>query len=237
MKTLFKIGNYICIGLLLSSCSKSNVNPNEELSDGVSTVISDLAGDVDAYVGNGSAGNGNPKETRDFHTFLFRFSDKKQTWLKNKADSNANFSKTDWDIAFSGQYNSTLYVNDGTVNSTPAFGNGSKHKIVLVKQAYDQVTTAPSDDDFEQKSINGVGMILDSDSQGWFNYDMVSHLAKTAPGRTYVIRLSNGNYAKLQMISMYKGAPAAVTDLNWPAPYFTFKYFVQEDGSKNLKTK
>lgn len=151
MKTLFKIGNYICIGLLLSSCSKSNVNPNEELSDGVSTVISDLAGDVDAYVGNGSAGNGNPKETRDFHTFLFRFSDKKQTWLKNKADSNANFSKTDWDIAFSGQYNSTLYVNDGTVNSTPAFGNGSKHKIVLVKQAYDQVTTAPSDADFEQK--------------------------------------------------------------------------------------
>ncbi|WP_400261034.1 HmuY family protein [Sphingobacterium sp. SG20118] len=237
MNSLFKIGCYICICLLFASCNKENVDPNKQLEDGVSTIISDLAGDVEAYVGNGAAGNGNPKEKRDFHTFLFRLSDKKQTWLKNEADSNANFAKKDWDIAFSGQYNSTLYVNDGTVNSTPAFGNGSKHKIVLVKQAYDQVDTAPSDNDFEQKSINGVSAILDDDSQGWYNYDMVSHLAKTALGRTYVIRLSNGKYAKLQMISMYKGAPAAVTDLNWPAPYFTFKYFVQEDGSKNLKTK
>lgn len=237
MKTVFKIGNYICIGLLLASCSKANVDPTEELNDGVSTVIRDLAGDVEAYVGNGSAGNGNPKEKRDFHTFLFRFSDQKQTWLKNKADSTTHFAKKDWDIAFAANYNSTLYVNDGTTEGNPAFGNGSKHKIVLVKQAYDQVVTAPSDNEFETKNINGVSMILDSDSEGWYHYDMVSHLAKAAPGRTYVIRLSNGKYAKLQMISMYKGAPAAVTDLNWPAPYFTFKYFVQEDGSKNLKTK
>lgn len=237
MESSFKIWSCICIGLLFASCNKENVDPNTELKDGMSTVITDLAGDVEAYVGNGNAENGNPKETRDFHTFLFRFSDQKQTWLKTKSDSVANFAKTDWDLAFSNQYNSTLYVNDGTMPGNPAYGNGSKHKILLVKKKYDQVETAPSDAEFDKSTINGFGVILDERSQGWFNYDITKHLVVVMPGLTYVIRLSNGNYAKLQMISVYKGKPDVVNDLYWPAPYFTFRYYVQEDGSKNLKTK
>ena len=66
--------------ILWTGCSKSNDGPNVELSDGTSTVITDLAGDVDASVGSSAPG----KEKRDFHTFLFRFSDQKQTWLKQQ---------------------------------------------------------------------------------------------------------------------------------------------------------
>ena len=51
------------------------------------------------------------------------------------------------------------------------------------------------------------------------------------------IRTANGKYAKLELVSMYKGAPAVVTNLYWPAPYFTFRYYVQQDGSRNLATK
>ncbi|MDH5826181.1 HmuY family protein [Sphingobacterium faecium] len=236
MNSLFKIGCYICICLLFASCNKENVDPNKQLEDGISTIISDLAGDVEAHVGSGGTG-GEVKEQRDFHTFLFRFSDQKQTWLKTAADSSTSFAKKDWDLAFSNQYNSMLYVNDGTMKGNPAYGNGSKHKVLLVRKNYDQVLTAPTDAEFDSSSINAFGMITDEYSQGWFNYDLTSHLVKVMPGLTYVIRLSNGKYAKLQMINVYKGNPPAVTDITWAAPYFTFKYFVQEDGSKNLKTK
>ena len=232
MKSFLKTWKIICIGLLFASCNKENVSPNTPLKDGISTVISNLAGDVEAHVGAG----GNGKVERDFHTFLFRLSDEKQTWLKTKTDSTTNFAKTDWDIAFSNQYNSTLYVNDGTLKGNPAYGNGSKHKIVLIKKNYHQVEMAPSDAEFDKSTINGFGVVLDENSQGWFTYDISKHLVVVLPGLTYVLRLSNGKYAKLQMVSVYKGNPPIVTDLYWPAPYFTFKYFIQEDGSKNLKT-
>ncbi|QQT37933.1 HmuY family protein [Sphingobacterium spiritivorum] len=219
--------------ILWTGCSKSNDGPNVELSDGTSTVITDLAGDVDASVGNSAPG----KEKRDFHTFLFRLSDQKQTWLKTAADSAKYIKGTDWDIAFSGLYNSTLYVNNGQLNGNPAAGNTSRHKVILVKESYDRVNTAPSDADFDKSQLNDFGMIGNEDSQGWYNYNLTNHLVAVVPNRTYVIRLTNGKYAKLQIVNIYKGNPPAVTDLNWPAPYFTFKYFVQEDGSKNLKTK
>jgi hypothetical protein len=48
---------------------------------------------------------------------------------------------------------------------------------------------------------------------------------------------AGGKYARLELINVYKGNPPVVTDLFWPAPYFTFRYFVQEDGSRNLQTK
>ena len=220
--------------LLTVSCSKSNEGPNGgDIDDGNSVVITDLAGDVEASVGSTGPG----KEKRDFHTFLFRFSDQKQIWLKNAADSNANFPGTDWDLAFTNYYNSTIYVNNGSLQDVPWTANGAKHKIILMKKSYDLVESAPSDAQFDSSELNGVGMIIDEQSSGWYNYNLVSHLVQVIPNRTYVIRLSNGKYAKLQMLNVYKGNPPAVTDLNWPAPYFTFKYFVQEDGSKNLKTK
>ena len=128
-------------------------------------------------------------------------------------------------------------MNNGQLNGNPASGNTSRHKVILVKESYDRVSTAPSDADFDKSQLNDFGMIINEDSQGWYDYNVTNHLVAVVPNRTYVIRLTNGKYAKLQIVNIYKGNPPAVTDLNWPAPYFTFKYFVQEDGSKNLKTK
>jgi len=233
MKLLHKIMYPLGLILLFSACNKENVDPNASLKDGISTVISDLAGDVEASVGDSGPG----KQKRPFHTFLFRFADQKQTWLRNATDSAAHLKSTEWDLAFTNFYNSTVYVNNGSMEGNPAFGNQSKHKIILLKQNYDAVTTAPSDAEFDKSSINSFGMILDESSPGWYNYSLVSHLVTVMPNRTYVIRLSNGKYAKLQIVNIYKNNPQGVTDLNWPAPYFTFKYYVQEDGSKNLKTK
>lgn len=228
----------IAFGLLLltvafASCKKDELDPNEVLQDGKSVVITDLAGDTQAAMGSGTPG----KEVRPFYTFLFRFRDQKQIWIRNAADSAQWLKTKDWDLAFTGPYNSEVYVNDKDYQYNPGFGGTAKSAVLLLEQSYDTVNQAPSDQAFNASEITKIGWASSAASSGWFFYSLNTHIMQAIPNRTYAIRLSDGKYAKLQLINAYKGNPPSVTDLNWPAPYYTFKYYVQQDGSKNLQTK
>ncbi len=217
---------------VLLSCGKEE-NPTISLEDGLSTVILDLPGDTEASMGQQVPG----KVKREFHSLLFRFRDKRQIWLKTKEDSTKWFKSKDWDIAFTGPYNSEIYINNASDPNNPAYQGESKQaRILLIKQAYQHVHTAPSDQQFEASEVSKVGWAGSEGSDGWYTYSIKNHLMQPLPNRTYVIRLPDQNYAKLQLINVYKGNPSAVTNLDWPKPYLTFKYYVQIDGSKNLKT-
>ncbi|OHT44238.1 HmuY family protein [Flavobacterium tructae] len=223
----------LIIGMNFISCSSTDENPTATLTDGKSTIVSDLAGDTGAAMSSDTKG----KEKRGFHTFLFRFSDQKQIWLHTKADSLQFMKTNDWDIAFTGPYNSEVFINNTKYQYNPGYGGPAKNTaVVLLKEAYKNVNQAPSDTDFNNSEVTKIGWSSSESSAGWFYYSLSSHIMQAIPDRTYVLRLPNGKYAKLQLINAYKGNPPAVTDLNWPAPYFTFKYFVQQDGSKNLST-
>lgn len=228
----------VTAGLMLliiafASCKKEEPDPNEILQDGKSTVITDLAGDTQAAMGSGTPG----KEVRPFYTFLFRFSDQKQIWIRNAADSAQWLKSKDWDLAFTGPYNSEVYVNDKDYTYNPGYEGTANSAVVMLEQAYDTVNQAPSDQTFDNSEVTKIGWASSSASNGWFFYSLNTHIMQAIPNRTYAIRLPNGKYAKLQLINAYKGNPPGVTDLNWPAPYYTFKYYVQADGSKNLQTK
>ncbi|SEM00633.1 HmuY protein [bacterium A37T11] len=225
--------NSVWLLFLLTACGKDeHVTPS--LEDGKSTVVYDLAGDTQASVAGGIDG----KENRPFYPFLFRFSDKKQIWTRTKADSSQWLKTADWDIAFTGNYNSEVYLNNTTDAGNPGFGGPANHTAILLKQqSYEAVIEAPSDAEFDQSSLTKTGWSQAEGDGGWFSYDLTTHLLKALPNRTYVLRLPNGKYAKLQLLSAYKGNPPAVTDMYWPAPYFTFRYFVQQDGSRNLNTR
>lgn len=221
----------IAAGLL--SCSEEDP-AQVNLHDGKSTVMEDLAGDTGASMGDGTDG----KEQRPFHTFLFRFRDKKQLWLHTAADSLQYMKTNDWDIAFTGPYNSEVYVNNANYQYNPGFeGPAVNTAVVKLDMAYENITQAPEDTEFDNSDITKIGWSSSASSAGWFFYSLETHIMQSIPNRSYVIRLPDGKYAKLQLINAYKGNPPAVTDLNWPAPYFTFRYYVQEDGSKNLNTK
>ncbi|WP_017497176.1 HmuY family protein [Flavobacterium sp. WG21] len=223
----------LIVGMNFISCSSTDENPTATLTDGKSTIVSDLAGDTGAAMSSDTKG----KEKRGFHTFLFRFSDQKQIWLHTKADSLQFMKTNDWDIAFTGPYNSEVFINNTKYQYNPGYGGPAKNTaVVLLKEAYKNVNQAPSDTDFNNSEVTKIGWSSSESSTGWFYYSLSSHIMQAIPDRTYVLRLPNGKYAKLQLINAYKGNPPAVTDLNWPAPYFTFKYFVQQDGSKNLNT-
>lgn len=240
MNTEKLVSRYLWLLLVLplnfTACKKKEENPAGSLDDGKSTVIRDLAGDT-----NGSIGEpGDGKTKTGFDVFLFRLADQKQIWLRNKADSARWLQTDEWDLAFTGPYNSEVFVNNAIYTENPGYeGTVTQTAVVLVKQAYENVNTAPSETEFNNANVSNtkIGAFSNDDQNGWFNYDMTTHLMKRIPNNTYVLRLPDGKYAKLELISVYKGNPPVVTQLYWPAPYFTFRYYVQQDGSHNLNTK
>ena len=234
IKILNRLLPVLCFWLVIASCSSNeDTQASTELEDGKSTVIRDLAGDT-----NGSMGGQTPGKTKKgFHTFLFRFSDKKQIWIRNAADSAQYLKTKDWDIAFTGPYNSEVYVNKGSYEFNPGYGGPATSAVIKIDKPYEQVDAAPADDTFASSEINKIGWAVNEEAAGWFFYSLNTHIMIAIKNRTYVIKLPDGKYAKLELINAYQGNPPTVTNLNWPAPYFTFRYYVQQDGSKNLNTK
>ena len=230
MKTKYRL--LIAAIVALASCKKDKIE--QGLDDGKSTVIIDLPGDTLASLGTPVAGSG--KEQRPFHLFTFRFSNKKQQFVRNGADSAAYLLTTNWDIAFTKEYNSQVTVNSGTYSGTPGFGGTGKGNLLIIEKPYDQVNEAPSDAEFTTNGAAGAGW--DSgNGHGWFFYSTSNHICVPVKNRTLVLKTATGKFAKLEMLNIYKGNPPVVTDLFWPAPYLTFRYYVQEDGSRDLRTK
>lgn len=124
----------------------------------------------------------------------------------------------DWDIAFGG---TTILANSGN-------GGG----IQLLQTAYADVQTAP-DAGFE--ASNGT----------WYTYTGEApvgpkHAVIANENETLIVKTSDGNYAKVEILSYYEGNP----DTNTPefanfmtrpsSKYFTFNYTIQNNGSTKL---
>jgi hypothetical protein len=206
--------------LMLISCSKKDVAP--DASDGTSTMIKDLPGDTAASMATGG--------TASFKNLYFHFASGTAVTI-----SDADKTTTKWDLAFTGPYNSEVYVNYGGYKYNPGFGGEGKGAIIQIDKPYDQVTTAPSPAGFDAATMTKIGWDAGS-GLGWFFYSLDNHIAVPIKNRTFVLRTAEGKFAKLELLNVYKGNPPVVTDLFWPAPYLTFRYFVQADGSSNLKT-
>ncbi|HMR18951.1 MAG TPA: hypothetical protein PKA53_06605, partial [Sphingobacterium sp.] len=175
---LFRIGlnklNVLLMIVFCMGCDKED-NTSFSLEDGKSTVVYDLAGDPKASISDGIDG----KEQRDFYTFLFRFQDKKQIWIRTKADSTQWLKTDQWDIAFTGQYNSNIYINNAQNVGNPGYeGPSDNTAIILVNQPYEQVSTAPLDSEFDNSTIKMVGWADASAPHGWFNYSTTTHIMK-----------------------------------------------------------
>ncbi|MFT3824150.1 MAG: HmuY family protein [Chitinophagaceae bacterium] len=221
----------LCSAVLLFSCKKSRDDQSQD--DTKSVLIKDLAGDTGASLTDGVDG----KEQRPFRVFLFKLKGQQQTWLRTAADSAQWLKTADWDLAFTGIYNSEVYANNGSITGNPGYGSTARAQVVMIDRPYAQITEAPDDATFNASGIKNIGQETSGNTAGWFNYNLSTHLVQPIKNRTFVLKLPDGKYAKLELQNVYKGNPPVVTDLYWPAPYFTFRYFIQEDGSRNLVTQ
>lgn len=125
----------------------------------------------------------------------------------------ASDAKTkNWDIAFS---KTTIATNGGTS------GPGEGGAIVLEKP-FDQVSEAPKDG---YKTDGDAGFAIPGGSgNSWYKYDMSVHAILPIPGRTLLVKTANGNVAKVEIISYYKGAPEDVPTEE--SSYYTFRYTI-----------
>ncbi len=190
------------------------------------------------------------KEAGKYSIFLFRFSDRKQQFIRDNADSLRYLKTGEWDIAFTGDMNSTIFLNNGRNKYGPATGSPiTKSSLIMYEYGYDFMNEAPEDEFFDNRPADNMQISYVSQYGPGINpwYEIGStFVAKPYPYRAYYLRLETINpttgqssykYGKLQLISMYRKAPEVVTDRNWPSPFLTFRYFIQADGSRNIKTK
>ena len=131
-------------------------------------------------------------------------------------------ASTKWDVAFRG---TTILVNGGT--SGPGQGQAQ-----IVTKLFEELTTAPTTD---YKSDAATGKAIPTGSgNGWYTYDSNTHLISATPGRIIALKTATGKYAKMEIKSYYKGAPATPTT-STPSGYYNFRFIYQADGSTNLK--
>lgn len=127
-------------------------------------------------------------------------------------------SDTDWDIAFRG---TSIAVNGGNMTGTtdePARTGDAG--ATIVEGTFESVTTAEGLT-FAQDS-NGSFALAKGD--GWYTYSgPPKHVIAPIPGRILVIKTTEGNYAKVEILSYYKDNPSE-PDLTSESRYYTFKY-------------
>jgi hypothetical protein len=140
---------------------------------------------------------------------------------------------TKWDIAFRA---TTIKVNSGTS------GPGTAAAQVLTT-GFDDLKEAPA----SGYKLDTSGFAIPTGSNnGWYLYTGPApsgpqHAILPIAGRTIVVKTANNKYAKIQIVSYYKGNPntsdASFMDLNTRPldGHYTIRYMIQADGSRKLE--
>ncbi len=147
--------------------------------------------------------------------------------------AHSDSATNEWDVAFNG---TTIRVNGGV--SGPGEAGG-----VVLDVPFDEVSTAPTEG--YNVDENGSLAVPTGSGNGWYTYTGRSnppHAVLPIEDRTIVLKTAGGeHYAKLKIISYYKGNPDTSTDefadlqTRPDSKYFTFRYAVQmTEGLRDL---
>ncbi|MFY8009335.1 MAG: HmuY family protein [Flavobacterium sp.] len=148
-------------------------------------------------------------------------------FTKFSFSQNTTVTDNSWDIAFRG---TTIIVNGGSaigITDEPTrTGNGA---VSIVTNTLDAVTTIPDVSSFVQDATNTYAIPTGS-GNGWYNYNSTNNLITPIAGKVFVIKTHDGKYAKMEIISYYKDAPAT-PDATALSRYYTFRYVYQPNGT------
>ena len=211
---LQKIAMGLGLSIALVACSKDE----ETIVVPVSAItVNNLA--ADTVTGLGVDGRPKSAGTTTYYSLV-----------DNKEIPSADAASTKWDIAFS---STKILVNSGT--SGPGIGGA----FVYVG-LFDALKTIPADSNFATDNANAASFAIPLGSgKAWYTYDGMTTLVSPIAGRVLVIRTANGKFAKIEIISYYKGgvtlpASASVNDKLFKQRYYTFRYAYQPNGSKTF---
>ncbi len=143
-----------------------------------------------------------------------------------------------WDVCFGGIYNSEITVNTKSINNSDKYLNNNLGMLYVIDTPYFKVKKAPTDEDFKKFMKEQVSVAWNDYPKGhlgWYFYSLDSHVMKPVKGRTIIIKTAKGNFAKIEIKSLYLNNPEKPT-IHTPAPYFNFRFYLQKDGSRNLNS-
>ncbi|MCY4299628.1 MAG: DUF2730 family protein [Flavobacteriaceae bacterium] len=133
-------------------------------------------------------------------------------------------SDTQWDIAFR---TTTILVNGGSKtgsNDEPErTGQGGAY---IVDGLFNEVNIV-DESIFKQDTKEGPAIPTGS-GNGWYNYQPPpTNLINPIPGKVLVFKTHDEKYAKVEILSFYKGAPNQPNAITDEARYYTFNYVYQ----------
>lgn len=197
---IFKM--FLALALINSfmACKKEEATPVVTIK---AETIKDLAADPTTI-----SGTGQPVATGKFTFFSF----------KNGIVANADSATTKWDLAFRG---TTILTNGGSSGSGVG---GAIVKDALFTDIKEAPTTGYAQD---TKALLAVPT---GSGKGWYNYSSTTNQITPIAGKIIVVKTADGKYAKMEILSYYKGSPVA-PDANSVARYYSFRYTYQADGS------
>ncbi len=144
---------------------------------------------------------------------------------RNETVPYTDSATTKWDIAF----RSTNILTNGGTSGTGA-GGAFVHRSV----SFDTYTSIPADSVFRTDVNTTPAYAIPTGSgNGWYNYNQSTNVISPIPGNIIVVRTASGKYAKLEILSYYKDAPATPTSADVPR-YYTFRFIYQPNGSKKF---
>ncbi len=129
----------------------------------------------------------------------------------------------DWDIAFKG----TNIITNGGVHGT---GNV---KAAVVVSTFADLKEAPADDKFNEDT-DLLNAIPSGSGNGWYEYNPANHLITPIAGRVIVVKTTEGNYAKMEILSYYKDAPATPDPAVDQQDTYTFNFAYQGNGGRRF---
>lgn len=133
----------------------------------------------------------------------------------------ADTATTNWDVAFRA---TTVFFNSGS--SGPG-----QSAAQIVSGDFASLAEAPADG--YRQDAPGAPAIMTGSDNSWYHYDPATFIISPIPGKIIVVKTADGKYAKLQILSYYKGAPATPSATDLPR-YYSFRYALQSNGSRSF---
>jgi hypothetical protein len=142
-----------------------------------------------------------------------------QIILDREDDDRSDSTSTRWDIAFQ---SSNIIVNSSATG-------GGQGGVQVLDADFDVVDEAPT----TGYTTERVGL-ESSSNLAWGTYDPMAMLVLPLSGKTLAIKTADGNYAKVRIVSYYKGAPDVPDAFADESRWYTFEYVYQPDGSNSF---
>ena len=215
LRSLFSIA-LIALGVFTLSSCKDDPSPEPV----VSVTFPNLAADPPS--GGFDPNTGAPIGTTTGLFTLFSF---KTGAIVDQAD----LATSKWDIGFR---STTIIVN------SPTSGTGTS-QVQLLSGIFDELKEAPLDGYKSDDANATVKYAIPTGSgNGWYTVTGGGPgsptIVKPIAGKIIVVKTSEGRYAKMEILSYYKDAPANPTGLE-PSRYYTFRYVYQPNDTRSFE--